>query len=199
MAAEELTLKEAVPRYLPDLWAEYRPQFGSPERAWQTLQAAATEPTMLQFYRHEARELVGGENDLLSSVCPILNALKVLLSEGYLIATGLHPSSPVRINIEKTLYSKFTLDFENHTIRTDKYAFEHVRITASSAWVADTLSGKLEAWLRQRRGEHGREFKKALIPVAREVFGAAVTDRLFDAAYQAVYGARRGRPRRAAG
>ena len=104
------------------------------------------------------------------------------------------------MTIPLELTRDLTLNFEDGIGGGCGYTFAYIRI----AKVTDIprqgsdVSGRLAAWLVQRRARQGLELKKTLVEVAHREFGDEFTVRGFDAAYQQVYRRRRGRPRKAA-
>ena len=138
-------------------------------------------------------------------ICNLIQRLTqefgALLLDGQYVATGFQPPSIERVTIPPELWRDLTLDFEYGIGRGCGYTFIHIRIpkVPDIPRQGSDVSGRLVAWLIERRARHGSELKKTLVEVAFREFGDEFTIRRFDAAYRQVYRRRRGRPRKAAG
>jgi hypothetical protein len=127
----------------------------------------------------------------------LLRQSRSLLSTGKLVATGLDNSGKC-----KTISASEWVDlwpmFATNTATGPDKVFTDVRVfeATSSETPHAQLSSECIAWLNERKvaGFVGKKF--ALHEEARQRFGNGLTHAIFDAAYLAVFGRGRGRPRK---
>jgi hypothetical protein len=197
----------AVPEHFfdQDKWNEVVSSLGSREKALHRI-SHPDHVTVVYMRRQVAQQqsAAGAKAREEERICDLIQSLMqefgaLLLNDQY-VPTGFQPPSIERVTIPLELRRDLTLDFEDGIGRGCGYTFTHIRI----AKVTDIprqgsdVSGRLAAWLVQRRARQGPELKKSLVEVARHEFGDEFTVRGFDAAYRQVYRRRRGRPRKAA-
>jgi hypothetical protein len=197
----------AVPEHFfdQDKWNEVVSSLGSREKALHRI-SHPDHVTVVHMRRQVAQQqsAAGAKAREEEKICDLIQSctqeFSALLLNGQYVATGFQPPSIERLTIPRELWRDLTLDFEDGIGRGCGYAFTHIRI----AKVTDIprqgskMSGRLTAWLSERRARHGSELKKTLVEVVRREFGDEFTVRAFDAAYRQVYRRKRGRPRKAA-
>jgi len=197
----------AVPEHFfgQDKWNEVVFILGSREKALHRI-SHPDHVTVVHMRRRVAQEqsAAGAKAREEERICDLIQSCTqefgALLLNGQYVATGFQPPSIERVTIPPELWRDLTLFFEDGIGRGCGYTFTHIRI----AKVPDIprqgsdVSGRLVAWLIERRARHGSELKKTLVEVAHREFGDEFTVRGFDAAYRQVYRRRRGRPRKAA-
>jgi hypothetical protein len=127
----------------------------------------------------------------------LLRECRSLLSSRKLVATGQDASGR-----RKTISASEWLDLwpmfaTNKAVGPDR-AFDEVQVFEMSA--SDTPHGQLSsdciAWLKERNAAGLTEKKLVLYEDARQRLGNALTHAIFDAAYLAVFGRGRGRPKK---
>jgi hypothetical protein len=122
----------------------------------------------------------------------IIDLIKAKLTKGELKASALQPPSLARVEIPAGLWGELCFEFAGSRAqaKTDGYKFVGVELSANLG-TTDTRTAACQAWLQ---GEV-RQLKKIMQARAQDRI-AGLTTREFDAAYSAVFPAKRGRPRK---
>jgi hypothetical protein len=196
----------AVPEHFfdQDKWNEVVSSLGSREEALRRI-SHPDHVTVVHMRRQVAQQqsAAGAKAREEERICDLIQSVTqefgALLLNGQYVATGFQPPSIERVKIPLELWRDLTLDFERGIGRGYGYTFTHIRIVKVTdiPRQGSDVSGRLAAWLIERRARQGSELKKTLVEVAYREFGDEFTIRGFDAAYRQVYRRRRGRPRKA--
>jgi hypothetical protein len=127
----------------------------------------------------------------------LLQHCRTLLSEGKLVATGLN-SAGRRQTISSREWLNLWPMFATNKAAGPGQVFDEVKVFEAS--VSDTAHAQVSAacftWLNERKTTRSGEKKFVLYNDARKALGCTLTHAIFDAAYLAVYGYGRGRPRK---
>jgi len=127
----------------------------------------------------------------------LLRHCRTLLSEGKLVATGLN-SARRRQPISSREWLNLWPMFATNKAAGPSQVFDEVKVF--EAKLLDTpqaqLSADCVAWLKERKITRSGAKKQVLFEDARQALDCALTHAIFDAAYLAVYGHGRGRPRK---
>jgi hypothetical protein len=125
----------------------------------------------------------------------LIDRFRKELREGNITATGLCALVVGRVEIPSDRWEDSWPDFPGNRTRHGSLEFTSVRVSRPTE---QNTSNILECCceLIRRQAEAGESRKKVLWQKAEAQFGAALTTRIFDAAYKQVLNRRRGRPRR---
>jgi hypothetical protein len=200
-----IPLPAAPEHFFQDKWNEVVSSLGCREKALHRI-SHSDHLTVVHMRRQVAQDqsAAGAKAREEERICDLIQRLTqeigALLLNGQYVATGFQPPSIERVTIPPELWRDLTLDFEDGIGRGCGYTFTHIRIAKvpEIPRQRSDVSGRLVAWLIERRARHGSELKKTLVEVAHREFGDEFTVRGFGAAYRQVYRRRRGRPRKAA-
>ena len=127
----------------------------------------------------------------------LLQHCRTLLSEGKLVATGLNGAGR-RQTISSREWLNLWPMFATNKAAGPSQVFDEVKVF--EAKLLDTPQAQLSAdcvgWLKQQKITGSGVKKLVLFEDARQSLDRALTHAIFDAAYLAVYGHGRGRPRK---
>jgi hypothetical protein len=178
----DMPLRDAPEHFLdPGLWTQYLPAFGNREIAVSFL--STLDPS--------------NQDERLFAVIGIyvVEAFRKELREGKIVATGLCALEVGRVEIPPDRWDDFWPDFIHNRTRFGSLEFTSVRVSRPTEQLASDVLTRCSEWILQQ-AKAGESQKKVLIVKAQAQFGAALTTRVFDAAYKQVFNRSRGRPRR---
>lgn len=120
----------------------------------------------------------------------LIEDFRRLCAAGALNTSGIFENTGLRQPIPATI------EFASDRVASGALAWLAVTVEAADPPAAGDDAGDIfRAWLQKRRGERGDEVKKALEAAAQKELGQTFTVRRFNAAYSALYGHKRGRPK----
>ena len=206
MTAGDFPLQEVPDRLFDsEQWSELKRAFAAGRQNGgmaygdaDALEALRPDPSSFTaFARHEP---ASWENPAVAAkICVaelrdhLLVELKVKLTSGELVATGIVPPNPTRIIIPAQLWSELSLIIPDGLAGGKRFKFEDVRV-ARSAPPPLTRAAWHRDWFRVQWPEIQGLTKKAIRPKAQLALGADFRVHDFNAAYKKTFARKTGRP-----
>lgn len=188
-----MSLSQLPGEILPDLWRAYCDLSASEADAIASLNTrgvrwlAATGKVDVDQGRdvdgQSARAVERGKID-----GQIVETIRQQLVTRQLVATGLQPPALNRVEIPGSLWTDLDPDFAQNSAANSHYAFTHIEVQSTR----DDSTARIEAckeWLM-------KQVRRTKTELRHDAFShiPGLKSREFDAAYQAVFKTRRGRP-----
>jgi hypothetical protein len=188
MSAPGVPLHEAPRLFFDqDMWNKLVRLVGTHQRALEHISIPA-----LGYFAHESNA-PPPEVTLANS---LVEQFKTRLAKGEIVAAGYVSKLLRRIEIPPDHWSQLQPNFAEDEVFGSGSKFTHVHVSRPDDLRAspDQLEECI-AWMRQRQAM-GESRRKVLEGEAIKQFGTALTTRMFDTAYKAIFHKPRGRPRK---
>jgi hypothetical protein len=191
-------LSEAPERFFdPSAWAEIKSYAGQPYSALAMLNAPVPEQHGDSWWGSiESSEQFSIRSRIAQKARELAYRFRSSLCEGTYVAAGFFHDSATRVVVDPDLCRELWPRFATDRLSGLNFEFTHVRVmeAAERSSASERLLECVINWLRARMVE-GESRRKILEYEAKTHFGDMLTDRIFDAAYKAVFNRSRGRPR----
>ena len=200
----EVRLREAPARFFADAWAmlvflkkgEGQALAALGQRNTGFLVYMGIEAMESGAMSSERKQKTRDEQKADELIQRLLADFRRFAADGRLIGSGIFVGTGKRQDIPCELLADAEIEFPKDRVTSGKLEYCAVRVREPETPTAESDPIKpIQEWVEERRRQRGAEKKQALQEAAREAFGDACTVRAFEAAYAAVYGRKRGRPR----
>jgi hypothetical protein len=193
-----LLLSEVPERFFdPCAWAEIQSYAGQRYNALAMLSAPVPEQNGDSWWGPiESSEQFRIRSRIAQKARELAYQFRSRLCEGAYIAAGFFQGSASRVVVDPDLCRELWPWFATDRLCGLNLEFTHVRVmeAAERPGASELLLKSVIDWLRARMVE-GECHRKILEHEAKMHFGDILTNRIFDAAYKAVFNRSRGRPR----
>ena len=206
MTADDFSLQEVPDRLFdPKLWSMLKLAFASCSQssgtAYRDAEALeALRPDSTSFIASARRDPTSWENPVVAAQIRVAELRDRLLADlrnkltlGELLATGLVPPDPSRVEIPAFLWSELKLIVPDGAATGERFNFEDVRIALTAPRPPNRAARHLN-WIRTHLPEIQELTKKEILPKAKFALGTDFRVRDFNAAYSKIFERNRGRP-----